>query len=162
MRYLPPPNKTNIKLTPLRFSLLPPPHHHPMKYFVMFFVGLELVSFLKISSCCPINNIVVVNTTKSKNNHTKNTCMISTLHYFYSPPPAHIHSKLFLPPPPLNNTITIIITIPTATISPLRLFTHPLTKAPNKYTSHNIVYGIKKGISYQKLPKYLPTTSQII
>ena len=126
-----------------------PSHHHPITYFVMFFVELELVSFLKFPSCYPINNIVLVNTKKSKNNHTKNTCMISTLHYFCSPPP-------------LNNTIRIMITIPTTTVTPLRLFTHPLPKAPNKYTSHNTLYGIKKDISYQKPPKYLPTTSQII
>jgi len=127
----------------------------------MFFVELELVSFLNISSYYLIDNIVLVNK-KSKNNHTKNTCMISTLHY-YCPPHQHTatNSKLFSPPPPLNITITIIITIPTATILPLRLFTHPLTKALNNYTSRNIVCGIKKGISYQKTPKYLPTISQI-
>ena len=121
-----------------------PPHHHPITYFVMFFVELELVSFPKFSSCYPINNIVLMNIKKSKNNHTKKTCMISTLHYFCSPPPApaHIHSKLCYPPPPLNNTIKIVITIPTATIFPLRLFTYPLKKAPNKYTSHNVFYGI--------------------
>ena len=159
---MPPPNKTIIKLTHLISPLPLPPHHHPITYFVMLFVELELVSFLKFSSCYPINNIVVVNTKKSKNNHTKNTCMISSLHCFCTPH-QHISTlSYYCPPPPLNITITIIITINTATITPFCLFTHPLTKAPNKYISHDIIYGIKKGISYQKSPKYLPTTSQMI
>ena len=141
-----------------------PHHHYPITYFVMFFVELELVSFLKISSCCPINNIVVVNTTKSKNNHTKNTCMISTLHYFCSPPPAHIESKLVLPLPTTqqHNHNHNHNHNPYCHYAPLCLSAHPLTKAPNKYTSSNLFYGIKKSISYQKSPKYLPTTSQII
>ena len=122
----------------------------------MIFVELYLVSFLNFSSYYPINNTVLVNT-KSKNNHIKNTCMISTLHYCY--PPHHTSTlTCFCPPPPLNHTITITI----STIFPLGLFTHPLGKAPNKYTSHNVFCGIQKGISYQKTPKYLPTVSQII
>ena len=121
-----------------------PLHHLAITHFEIFSVELKLVPFRKLSSYYPINNIVFMNT-KSKNNHTKNSCMVSTLHSF-------------CPPQPLNNTIII----PTATIFPLCLFTHPLKKALNKYTSHNVDFVIKSGISYQKTPKYLPTISQII
>ena len=126
MQCLPPPNKTITKFTSLRFPLPLPPHHHPITYFVMFFVELELVSFLNCFSCYPIKNIVLVNTKKSKNNHKNITCMISTLHYFCSPPPAHIHSKLFLPPPTTQQHNHNHNHNPYCHYLPLCLLTHPL------------------------------------
>ena len=131
IRYLPPPNKTNIKLTSLisPLPLIPPSPPNNILCNVCCRIGNG--NFSLIASYYLINTIVLVNT-KSENNHTKNICMISTLHYF-CPSPTSTYQLLVMfapsPPPPLNNTITI--TIPTATISPpppLHPPTHKSTK----------------------------------